>query len=149
MMQRQPVSLLPVLGELAVVGGAALAALFWIIPEQTTADPFVALQPSLVPNVCATAILVLILIQAWNAMRKGRAQQAETAGDAAQEHSWRSALGAMAITVAGVLAFHLAGLLATSLIVVPGLMLWLGERRYLRIAIVALCCALPFTPLFN
>ena len=149
MMQRRPISVLPALGELAVVGGAALVALFWIIPAYTTADPFVALQPSLVPNVCATAIFVLVLVQAWNEMRSGRSQQPESGGAAVNEHSWRSALGAMAITVAGVLAFHLAGLLATSLIVVPGLMLWLGERRYLRIAIVTLCCALPFTPLFN
>ncbi len=149
MMRRRTVPLWPVLGELAVVGGASLLALFWIIPTQTTADPFAALQPGLVPNVCATAILVLILIQTWNGLRKGRAAEEEAAGDAAQAHSWRSALGAMAITIAGVLAFHLAGLLATSLVVIPGLMLWLGERRYPRVGVVTLCCALPFTPLFN
>lgn len=149
-MRRRPLLLWPVLGELAVVGGACLLALLWIIPKQTATDPFSALQPDFVPNVCAVAIVLLTLFQAWRAVREHRAAaQDKDGGEAPIAHSWRSAFGAMAIVAAGVCAFYLAGLLATALIVVPGLMLWLGERRYLRIIVTALCCALPFTPLFN
>lgn len=149
-MRRRPLPLRAVLGELAFIGGVCLLALFWIIPEHTTTDPFSALQPGFVPNVCAAAIIVLLLLQAWSARGKDDAMEGgEGSGETPPEHSWRSALGAMAIVAAGVLAFHVGGLLATSLIIVPGLMLWLGERRYLRIGVVAVCCALPFTPLFT
>lgn len=131
--------------EWLVIGAAGLLAYFWLIPTQTTPDPFAALQPDFVPRVCVLGILLLGVIQAIRDFRGLQTAGASTT----QPASWRVVAPVMAATFMSVLALELAGMAAGAAILVPVLMLVLRERRLLRIAVVSACCVLPFTPLFS
>lgn len=133
--------------ELLVVGGLSLLVLLWIIPSQTTTDPTASLQPGLLPTVCVVAILFLSLMHALGALWN-RASKPPGTPEAATP-AWRAAGGTILVTLLGIVAYQVAGMAATAIVIVPGLMLWLGERRWKRIAIVSMCAVLPFTPLFS
>jgi type IV secretory pathway VirB2 component (pilin) len=139
-----PRALRGMVAELIVVGGLSSLALFWIIPSQTTIDPSASLQPGLLPTVCVVAILFLSLMNALGVLWRRAAKRPE-----ALTPAWRAAGGTILITLLGIVAYQVAGMAATAIVIVPGLMLWLGERRWKRIGIVSFCAVLPFTPLFS
>lgn len=136
--------------EWLTVGLLGLLAYFWLIPNQTTADPFAALQPGLLPSICALAILILAAVQAVRDTRSLQSRGNQPAVPArAQPSSWRAVVPTMGTTAVALVLLEFAGMAATAAFLIPALMLILGERRYLRIAVVTICCVLPFTPLFS
>lgn len=124
---------LSVVAEAGLIGGAALAAVAWIIPAQTS-DGGIGLSPAVFPTVCAAALGVLALADALLRLVRGAPGERYPDG-------W-SAFGRIgAVAILGTVVLAVAGIAACALVMVPAGMLVLGERRPLRLAGAALACA--------
>lgn len=125
------------LAELVIVGGASLAAIFILIPNQTTPSEEIGLSPGLVPTVCAGVIGVLALVQFITSSFSQRAESAKP------QVQIRYALKLMAAVIIAVSVVWFAGLLAGCTTLALLISLVLHERRIIRLALVcggvALC----------
>lgn len=128
-----PRSRVSLLAEAALLGGAALAAVVWVIPMQTT-DGGIGLSPAVFPTVCAIALGVFAVADAVLRFLRGSAE-------ARYPEGWTAfaRIGAVAVLGAIVLAF--AGIAACALVTVPAGMAVLGERRPVYLVGAALLCA--------
>lgn len=126
-------SRLSVVAEAVLIGGAALAAVGWIIPAETS-DGGIGLSPAVFPTVCAIALGIFVVADAL--LRLVRRAPGERYPD-----GWAAFLriGAVAILGAAVLPF--VGISGCALVMVPAGMLVLGERRPLPLVVAALACA--------
>lgn len=126
------------LAELAVVGGASLLAIFWIIPSQTAPASAFGLSPSMMPIACATVIALLALLQCIVLLlRRGTAPQADrTAG---KRPNMIPSLLIVTAAVVGTLVLAQFGLLAGGVVLALLVSLAIGERRLRRN--VVLCSA--------
>ncbi len=108
--------------ELAVVGGASLLAIFWVIPSQTTPGENFGLSPTMVPIVCATAIGLLALLQFAAGILRRAAPQPGGGGFAVA--------GAVALAaIIGVAVIGAAGLIWGGPLIAGLVSLGIGERR--------------------
>ena len=127
-----------------VIIGLALAAIFWIIPAQTTSGAVLGLPPAFMPKVAATAIAVLAA--AGLALRLARPE--------APAPERRAPLGPAilvgGLTTLGVLALQFLGPIAAGLIMVVLGVPALGERRpgvlLTAFAVTAVALLLAFRP---
>ncbi|MFL9826383.1 tripartite tricarboxylate transporter TctB family protein [Rhodoplanes sp. SY1] len=126
-------SRLSVVAEAVLLGAAALAAVVWIIPAQTS-DGGIGLSPAVFPTVCAIALGVFVIADA--ALRLLRAAPGERYPD-----GWGAFVRIGAVAVLGVCLLPVVGIAGCALAMVPAGMLVLGERRPLRIVVAALACA--------
>ncbi|MFD2182350.1 tripartite tricarboxylate transporter TctB family protein [Rhodoplanes azumiensis] len=125
-------SRLSVVAEAVLIAGAALAAVVWIIPAQTS-DGGIGLSPAVFPTVCAIALGLFVVADAL--LRLLRA----TPGDPYPD-GWGACLRIGAVAVLGAAVLPVVGIAGCALVMVPAGMLVLGERRPLRIAVAALAC---------
>ncbi len=117
-----------VIGELIVLGGAALLALFWIIPAQVSGGGM-GLDPGFLPRLCAGVIGLLVLADGMRRLwSRSALEEAYPAGWSAL-----ATIGGLAVLAAIILRF--GGLVATAAVVIPLGMLALGERRLLLIGL--------------
>ena len=158
--------------EAVLVCALALAAVFWIIPAQTTAvEAAAGLAPATLPTVSAVAIAVLALMNLLVALvararapeprlissgtsgttpTADRADRADMASPiAARAVAAWPALKIMLVSLAGVVALAFGGPAACAVVIVPLGMLVLGERRPWRILPVTLIALAPFVLLFR
>jgi len=134
---RSPKSL-RALAELAVVGGASLLAIFWIIPSQTAPASAFGLSPSMMPITCATVIALLALLQfVVQVLRRRPGPQAEMA-PGERSNMIHSLLIVVAAAV-GTLVLARFGLVAGGVVLALLVSLAIGEQRLWHN--VALCCA--------
>ncbi|WP_210207626.1 tripartite tricarboxylate transporter TctB family protein, partial [Rhodoplanes elegans] len=122
-----------VVAEAVLIGGAALAAVVWIIPAQTS-DGGIGLSPAVFPTVCAIALGVFAVADAL--LRLARGAPGERYPD-----GWGAFFRIGAVAVLGVCLLPVVGIAGCALVMVPAGMLVLGERRPLHIAVAALACA--------
>lgn len=116
--------------EFIVICGASLAAIFVLIPNQTTPGDEIGLSPSLVPTVCAAAIGVLGFAQfVWSAVFRRTAA-------VTRREPLRYALFLMASALVALVAVRFAGLLVGCTVLALLVSLVLGERRLIRLALV-------------
>lgn len=120
-------------GVLALLG---LAMIFVIIPAETESGVWYGLSPYFYPTVMMTGIVVaslLLVLQAW---RRGKAYE----GQVLALDRWRAGMAALAaaIVLAGILAIDHLGLWVGGPALIAGVMLFMGERRPLRLAATAL-----------
>lgn len=124
--------------ELAVVGGAGLLAIFWVIPSQTAPASAFGLSPSMMPITCATVIVLLALLQCFALLfRRRKAPQADRA--AGERLNMIPALLIVLAAAAGTLVLARFGLVAGGVALALLVSLVIGERRLWHI--VVLCCA--------
>jgi hypothetical protein len=123
---KRPEALLVVL-EAAVLGGLGLLAIFWIIPAQTSGSAL-GLSPGYMPTVYATALVVVVLANAV----------LHLTGRIATSPLVEGSIGSVAIVVIisciGVALFEFVGAVFCGLVVLPSMMIALGERRWALIA---------------
>jgi len=124
--------------ELMIVGGASLAAIFIIIPAQTSPSDEIGLAPSFVPTVCAAAVGFLAVAQFIGASIAHGTDN----GDGEQRAPIRYALMLMGAACAAVLVTWLIGLLVGCTLLALLVSLILGERRIWMLALVPGCLAL-------
>ena len=155
--------------EAVVVGGAALFAIFVLIPRQTTPSPDAAgLEPATLPTVCAVIIAVLSVFRLLASLASTRrASRRGTASPVAVADTLDSAIAAdrdvadtvavrigpfpavvviIAVALAGLIGLMTFGPVACAAIIVLAGMPALGERRWLRILLCtvgAIAAALP------
>jgi hypothetical protein len=132
-----PRSLSRPLAELAMVGGASLAAIFWLIPAETVPGENFGLSPRMVPIVCSALIGGLAAVNFLAALL-GAARR-ETA---ISTRGLPEVAALVAATLAGGAIVHWVNLVAggTVLAVLAGLAV--GERRPLRLTLVTASAAL-------
>jgi hypothetical protein len=132
-----PRSLSRPLAELAIVGGASLAAIFWLIPAETVPGENFGLSPRMVPIVCSALIGGLAAVNFLAALL-GAARR-ETA---ISTRGLPEVAALVAATLAGGAIVHWVDLVAggTVLALLAGLAV--GERRPLRLTLVTASAAL-------
>lgn len=134
---------------LLVLGG--LASLLWLIPAQTSQAAAFGLPPDLIPRLVAMAITGLGLVLILDTVRRWREPDPRPAPF--DPPRILAALGAIALLVVGVILVHQAGVLAGGAFTVASFMVFLGERRWPRIVLVAggaaLTVHLAFTRVLN
>lgn len=128
----RPPRLLRAAIEAFVVLGLSLVTIFIIIPDQTTPGGALGLSPALLPTVCASAIAILAAAQF--AIALARRGEAETEEAQPPVHYAALLIGA---TLAGLGAFRLAGPEAGCAVIAVAAYGALGERRPLRLALMA------------
>lgn len=126
------------LAELALVGGASLLAIFWIIPSQTAPASAFGLSPSMMPITCATVIAILALLQCLVLLFRRRAAPQADREDGERTNMFHSLLIVVAAAV-GTLVLANFGLVAGGVVLALLVSLAIGERRFWRH--VVLCCA--------
>ncbi|MGF1595204.1 MAG: hypothetical protein ACFCUW_18135 [Kiloniellaceae bacterium] len=124
--------------ELALVGGASLVAIFWIIPSQTVPASAFGLSPSMLPIACAIAIAILALLQCVGSLlRRSATPDADRA--AGERPTMIHALVIVAAALVGTFVLAQFGILASGVVLALLVSISIGERRLLRNAM--LCCA--------
>lgn len=120
-----------------MVGGASLAAIFWLIPAETVPGENFGLSPRMVPIVCSALIGGLAAVNFLAALL-GAARR-ETA---ISTRGLPEVAALVAATLAGGAIVHWVNLVAggTVLAVLAGLAV--GERRPLRLTLVTASAAL-------
>lgn len=121
-----------VLAEALFLGGFSLALLVWIIPAQTS-EGGIGLSPAFLPEVCAAAIGILVLLDGAGRLLRG-------APAAAYPEGWAALLRIGGISLLGGLVLAWAGVTAAALATCAAGLLVLGERRPLVIAATLLIC---------
>lgn len=126
-----PRSLSRPLAEFAIVGGASLAAIFWLIPAETVPGENFGLSPRMVPIACSALIGGLAAMN-FLATLLGAARNEKVAST----HGIRAVVALVAATLAGVAMVHWAGLVVggTALIFLASLAV--GERQPLQLLLV-------------
>jgi len=114
--------------ELAVVGGASLFALFYLIPAQTSASDNWGLSPRMVPTVCAAVIGGLAVISFLAGLVRAPSE------DEAPAAGVGTVLAVIVSAIVGVLLIDAAGLIVGGTVMVPLVGLSIGERHPLRLA---------------
>ncbi|NVO15420.1 MAG: tripartite tricarboxylate transporter TctB family protein [Rhodoplanes sp.] len=128
-----PRSRVSLLAEAVLLGGAALAAVVWVIPMQTT-DGGVGLSPAVFPTVCAGALGVFAVADAVLRILRGTSEPRYPEG-------WTAFARIGAVAIVGAVVLANAGIAVCALVTVPAGMAVLGERRPLWIAGAALLSA--------
>lgn len=136
--QRSPKSFHAV-AELAVVGGLSLLAILWIIPNQTADVGTFGLSPSMMPTICASAIVVLALLQAGVALLR-RPAVPGTERAATRQPSMIHALLIVAAALTGTFVLAHFGLMAGGIALAALVSFSIGERRLVHNLV--LCCAI-------
>jgi hypothetical protein len=122
--------------EFAVVGGASLIAIAWVIPAETVARENFGLSPRMVPTVCAAVIFAIAAINLLVSLVRPQA------GPAAQPAAGLgTVLALVAAAIAGVAAVHYFGLIAGGVAVCLLVSLVLGERRPLHLCAIGASAA--------
>lgn len=124
--------------EMGVLVAIALAIAFWLVPSQTTSDPTVSLQPAALPTLCALAIAGIALTLFRPSQNKQ--DQPEKCLPPAR---WGILAVLVLIVAAGIAALAWIGTLAAPFVIVPAMMLMLGERRMGRILLTTLVIVVP------
>lgn len=124
--------------ELAVVGGASLLAIFWIIPSQTAPASTFGLSPSMLPITCATVIAILALLHCIASLLR-RPATPDVDRAAGERPTMTHALLIVAVTLVGAFVLARFGILAGGVVLALLVSLSVGERRLWRN--VVLCCA--------
>lgn len=124
--------------ELAVVGGASLLAIFWIIPSQTAPASAFGLSPSMLPITCATVIAILALLQCVASLLR-RPATPDVDRAAGERPTMIHALLIVAAALVGAFVLARFGILAGGVVLALLVSLSIGERRLLRNMV--LCCA--------
>ena len=139
--RRQGATLVAAL-EAATLCGLGLLAIFWIIPSQTSGNAL-GLDPAFMPTVYAATFVVLVLANGALYL----------SGRITDPPLTKGAIGPviviMAICCAGVLTFEFVGAVACGLLVVPAIMIVLGERRWVLIAATTLVTAAGLALVFR
>lgn len=118
--------------EALLIGGLAVAALFWIIPAQTT-EGGIGLSPAFLPNLCAAAIGALAAADGLLRMMRGTSIPA-------YPERWTSLICMGLVAAIGMFALRWGGAVACAVIAPLVGMLVLGERRVLILSVTALIC---------
>lgn len=126
-------------GELIIVGGASLLAIFWIIPSQTASAEAFGLSPSMMPLTCATAIALLALLQWIVRLVRPQERPRPTGSMGTERPNMVHAFLIAAAAVVGTVVLAKFGLLAGGVVLALLVSLAIGERRIWRNA--ALCGA--------
>jgi hypothetical protein len=132
-----PRSLSRPLAELAIVGGASLAAIFWLIPAETVPGENFGLSPRMVPIVCSALIGGLAAVNFLAALL-GAARR-ETA---ISTRGLPEVAALVAATLAGGAIVHWVDLVAGGTVLALLASLAVGERRPLRLTLVTASAAL-------
>ncbi|MEQ9331174.1 tripartite tricarboxylate transporter TctB family protein [Thalassobaculum sp.] len=109
------------------VAGLGLALLLFVIPDQVEAVDYGWVRPETLPSLAAAALLLLGLMQAATGRGGGGLDRRATA----------RALLYLCYTAAAVWAMGRLGFVWVAPVMVLALMLWLGERRPLWLAVGA------------
>jgi hypothetical protein len=128
--------------ETATLCGLGLLAIFWIIPWQTSGNAL-GLDPAFMPTVYAGAFVVLVLTNGVLYL-SGRITASPLTNGAVGP-----VIVVMAICCAGITAFEFVGAAACGLLVVPGIMIVLGERRWVLIAATTMVTAAGLALVFR
>lgn len=120
------------LAEAAVVGGAALLAVLWVIPLQTS-EGGIGLSPAFLPTLCAAACGIFAAADALLRILRAEASPSYPQG-------WIAFFRIGAVAIAGTVALQWGGAGACALVTVPAGMVAVGERRPLHLAAAAVIC---------
>lgn len=116
-----------VLLEMVVLCGLGLAAVFWIIPTQTSGGGL-GLYPAFLPTACAVAVTALVFLD--GVIRLLKPAKATGVGE-----PWGALLRIGGISVLGVGVLQFVGAAACGFVVLPAAMIALGERSWVRIIV--------------
>jgi len=130
-----------VLTETLILAAGFIALLIWIIPAQTSDGGF-GLSPAFLPNVCAGAILALVLTDGVLRLLSRRS-------DAAYPENYRAALLVLAVSVVGALALMWGGVALSASVCTALGMLAMGERRPLPVILTTALCGGVFWLIFR
>ncbi|RAI44554.1 hypothetical protein [Rhodoplanes roseus] len=122
-----------VIAEALLLGGAALAAVVWIIPAQTT-DGGIGLAPAVFPTVCAVALGVFAVADVLLRLLRGVPEPRYPDG-------WMAFALIGGVAILGAVVLPYAGIAGCALVTVPAGMLAVGERRPLWLAGAAVLSA--------
>ena len=95
-----------------------------VIPSQTSNGGDASISPALLPQICATAITglaAILAVRAWRKLTRG-----EAAGQSVAASEW---LVVAAVSLAVILFFWVNPALAAA-VLIAGLMVFMGERRW-------------------
>jgi hypothetical protein len=126
-----------VVAELLILTGAALLAVFWIIPSQVSGGGL-GLDPGFLPRLCAVAIGILVFLDGVRRLL-GRSPQ-----DEAYASGWSALILIGGLALLGAVAIRFASIAVAAVLVIPIGMVLLGERRPLLIALTTALVAGSF-----
>ncbi len=126
-----------VVAELLFLTGAALLALFWIIPSQVSGGGL-GLDPGFLPRLCAGAIGVLVLLDGLRRLSRSGVP------DEAYANGWSALIRIGGLALLGAVVLRYAGLAAASVVTIPVGMVLLGERRPILIVLTTALVAGSF-----
>ena len=99
-----------------------------VIPSQTSDGGDASISPALLPQICATAITglaAILAVRAWRKLTRG-----EAAGQSVAASEWLAcAVGVAAVSLAVILFLWVTPALAAA-VLIAGLMVFMGERRW-------------------
>ena len=104
-----------------------LALLAYIIPTQTSEGGDATISPALLPQICAVGITGLAVLLTLKAA--GRLRRRLPAGTAVPHSEWWSALAVLIAVSAAASIFKWVSPGLSAVLLVVGLMLYMGERR--------------------
>lgn len=139
--RRQGATLVAAL-EAAVLCGLGLLSVFWIIPTQTSGNAL-GLDPAFMPTVYAAAFVAIVLTNGVLHLTGRITASPLTAG------AIGPVIAVMAICCAGIAAFEYLGAVACGVVVVPCMMIMLGERRRVLIAATTVVTAAGLALVFR
>jgi hypothetical protein len=115
-----------ILAEAGLLCGLGLIAIFWLIPAETTSGG-IGLASSALPTACIAAAMVLVGLDAV-----GRLLGWVSPGEALPPAG--PALRAIALCVIGAVLLQVVNPAICTALLIPSLMMLLGERSVVRIA---------------
>ena len=118
-----------------VVAAACVVILAWVIPAETSRATAFGMPPALMPTVTISAALGLaVLLAVAGTLR----DSTEAPTEDTLELPNAPGLACAGMILACILIMQFAGLLAGGILTVAGFMLVMGERRPVRILVIAL-----------
>jgi tripartite tricarboxylate transporter TctB family protein len=116
-----------------------LGMIFFIIPAQTDPGEEYGLAPSFFPNFSMTLIILFALALLVKNLKKPRKQPARADAPAPiQPGEWIHLGWVVAFLLLGLVSIGLFGYSVGGIVIITAFMLYMRERRILRIAVVAI-----------
>ena len=105
-----------------------------VIPSQTSDGGDASISPALLPQICAAAITglaAILAVRAWRKLSRG-----EAAGQAVATSEWLACLVVVVTVSLAVILFLWVNPAFAAAVVIAGLMVFMGERRWWLIVAV-------------